>query len=429
MSTERKSKRKRNAAIAGVLLVVCFCWLVMTYRIEWRLQDLDSGYGKEAHRNRFLAAELLLRGWGHDVESVAGLGLLDTLPHANDLVVLAANRRTLSKRRRTNLREWVKTGGNLVVIASELYDEEIGASRDQLLDEYGIYLIEPEEEESDEEGVAVEEDEPGQADEEREGEQEADGVGEELRGFVEAITDNKLSTCVEEGLSHIYIEDYADPIRVQLDGETYLTCPEEEGSCSWGDDGPQLVYLPLGEGSITAVTSLGFWSNRKIHCFDHALLLGFLASSTGKSWLLHDPDLPSLSSWILARFPMASASFLLLLSCWGASRSLRFGPDLPTLDVQRRELLEHLEASTHFSWRRGQLQGAFDAVRNDLLERASLHQGGKRLLSAQEVARLFAPLTHQSENDIYRAMTDPAPVRRRDFIRTVKTLQTIRSVL
>ncbi len=426
MSTERKSKRKRNAAVAGALLVVFFCWLAVTYRIEWRLQDLDSGYGEEAHRNRFLAAELVLRGWGHEVESVSGLGLLDALPQVSDLVVLAANRRTLSQRRRIYLRQWVKTGGNLVVIASELYDEEAGASRDKLLDEHGIYLLEPEEEESDEEG-----EESDLADEDGEGEveREADKLRDEVREFVEGITDNKLSACMDEGLSHINIGDYAETIRLEFGGNHYLTCPDEETGCSWGDNGTQLVYLPLGEGSITAVTSLSFLSNQRIHCFDHALLLGFLANRANKTWLLYDPELPALSKWILARFPMASVSFLLLLSCWGASRSLRFGPDLPTLDIGRRELLEHLEASTHFSWRRGQLQGALDEVRSDLLERASLHHGGKRALNAQEVAQLFAPLTHQSESDIYSAMTDPAPVRRREFIRTVKTLQTIRSVL
>ena len=107
---------------------------------------------------------------------------------------------------------------------------------------------------------------------------------------------------------------------------------------------------------MTALTSMEIWTNSRIHCHDHAFLLYSFGRGARKMWMLHDPELPFLGSLLAASFPLTLTGCALLCLVWAASMSLRFGPQ-PILEAgERRQLLEHLQATADFWWRGALLQ-------------------------------------------------------------------------
>ncbi len=465
----RPDRRRIAVGAAVIVLAGGMAWLATN--LSWVDEEHDDGYGETARRNPFLAAELFLSDQGIEAETVRGLSLLDDLPETDDLLVVAGMRRALSERRLQNLIDWVESGGHLVVVARQPYDEEHPKRNDALLSHFGIQLIVPEEDDESEEdeqgederredddathegdadaqedmgegkgevkGEGFDEDEhPGEGEDLAEGEALAEKSEEDGDPWFEIpeSQDDLLPGCVLDyailDLSH---RDEGgdggdDPLILGLDSTRLIWAQHGDGFTAYNPSGAQLVHRRFERGAITASTSLEIWTNDRIHCHDHAYLLRYLATESDKVWLLHDPAIPSLAELIGSHFPLTSAGAVALVLMWAAARGLRHGPSVSSRATERRELLEHLEASARFLWQHDLATSALGDLRQDIRLR-SARRHGLRNPTAEETRRLVSEGGEYASEVLYAALDAPVPRRPRDFVQLMRTLQSIRRKL
>ena len=319
-STRRLLDPRWLAGIACLLLAGAL------YFSEWVEVSSNGGYSAAALRNQYLAAEQFLQHFGIVVEPSDGLSLLDELPPTTDTMLIASSRRALSERRVERLMRWVDGGGRLLVFAVDYWEH--GGSGDKLMDDLGLHLYKPREENAEPaiSSVPVPQDVL-----ERLVNQTACGTGGQL---------TRVSLAGEE-----------QDLTASMTTSGYLEF-QGQGKYSYAENavGPQLMYIEVGEGAIVALTSLRLWTNPQIHCHDHAHLLRWLTDDRPVLWWLFNTDMEPLPSLIWERFPVP----VTLLGCWVALwvwRSAKRIARIPAApDPARRELTEHLDGVGRFYW-------------------------------------------------------------------------------
>ncbi len=473
MGPEARARRSRRPRIGVVLISILGVLLVafLAFGVVWEEDEIDIGYGPTAQRNHFLAAELFLEARGIDTETVRGLDLLDELPPTGDLIIMSSSRRSLSERRRERLIEWIDAGGALIVLADEAQGGEGGAGLDPLLDAYGIQLIELEaldeiealEAEGSEDAESG--DDPPEAQEATAGDEARDGAGrsssdespgepevseatgpsepEDQKARAEDFLDElgrriagELAECDAPESERAFVYHGDELLSVHLDAPRFLRLLDSDGEVVedpgrygfvvTGERGPQILALHLEEGFVAATTSMHIWHNRSIHCYDHAYVLYLLSLDVRKVWLLHDPDVPSLGELLFTHLPLSTMVMLLGIVLYGFSRSLRYGRAQPEGEGERRELLEHLEASAGFLFRRGGLDETLEALRRDTQERIARHDGIRHARSHEERMQALARITGVPRSAIDDALVEPMPTTRKGLVHVTHTLQTIR---
>ncbi|MAG32638.1 MAG: hypothetical protein CL908_17275 [Deltaproteobacteria bacterium] len=399
--------------------------------IEWVEKEVDRGYSEEASRNDFLAAELFLQKYGIQAETVSGMSLLDALPPTTDLILLSASRESMSERRRTDLAAWVRDGGRLFVVAHALYDPDSESSEDRLLDELGVFLLAPDEEQpGDEEGesrslAAEPRGDPGSQEVEGESPEQEDDEQPDDRALPETFGDLMSAFLAptrceqaEEGLTEVSTAEVGT-IRLELASENGLAVQAERLDDAYLSTGAQVLFFDVAAGQVVGVTSIAPFRNRRIHCHDHAYFLHYVADGARKVWLLHDPDVASLAELAMAQMPLTTSGGLILVGLVLAAASLRFGVAPLEDEVGRRELREHLEASASFHFRKGGFAALFYRLRRDLERSAAggsfqdrQRWAARAGLSSEEAQEAFADSVPRSRGEILKRMRVMLRMRR-----------------
>jgi hypothetical protein len=104
---------------------------------------------------------------------------------------------------------------------------------------------------------------------------------------------------------------------------------------------------------------------------------------------------------------------------------LRFGPRSGLRELDRREFIEHLEASCSFLWRRGLLNSEIDALRSDVYARAAARIGESTPLEPGQDIQRLAEYTGFSVAEIEEAFNAPTPKKKREFTRMIQIIQSI----
>ncbi|MCZ6709003.1 MAG: DUF4350 domain-containing protein [Gammaproteobacteria bacterium] len=318
----------RSAGRVWAIVALLFAAGVGMYFVEWVEVADNTGYSRDARRNPFLAAEQFLARFGIETLSGDGLALLDDLPPTTDTLLIASSRRSLSQRRVADLRSWVDHGGRLILLASDLWDYDQSSSGDSLLDGLGVRLMQPD-------GVI--------------GTPDVSIVEQILEGLV-----NQGACGTAEGLVRISLADEEQDITSALGTASYLDY-QGDFRASFGENsvGAQLLYLEVGDGAVVVMTSLGLWSNRYIHCHDHAHLLRWLTDDRPVLWWLFNTEMSALPVLVWQRWPIAVSLAFVWLALWvwrGGFRLQRI-PAQP--DTARRELTEYLDGVARFYWQQG----------------------------------------------------------------------------
>ncbi len=416
-------------------LLVVGSGLYLWFGAEWIEEEVDLGYSSEARRNDFLAAEMFLTRHRIETETSAGMQLLDDLPPADDALLMSAAREALSERRRDAIVAWVERGGLLMVIAHSIYDDDVGASRDPLLDALGVFLLAPdlEDEESDGGEAAVGDASPASAAEGAEPERDAsaaegaeskrdasdaDDVVAEAPENIAEMLELFLGTaqCAEgeEGLDRVDVGVEGREAIVELRSENTLAVYEERLADAYFSPKEQVLSLPVGEGRVVAMTSIDPFRNQRIACQDHAWLLWHVFEGRPKVWMLHDPDVPSIVDLAFASFPLASWGGIGLVLGACLAYSLRFELPVRGAEAPRREHLEHVEASVTFHYRKGGFAPLMNRLREDL---------GARAPSDRERWRARAGLSPEAAAD---ALGEDVPRRRRAVIERTRSMLRMR---
>lgn len=285
--------------------------------VERRVERIVLPPSHEAQRNPLLAAERFLDRLEIPTVALASGASLCRLPPPVDTLILSEPRPPCPGRE-ADLRDWIAAGGRLVTRART--EEETGPD---LLAGLGV--------------VAKS----------------------------RAITANQGPVAIRPGLK-------APVFLVDPTGRILTENAKNKGDID-ASDTPFLQRFGLGDGELLVLASLDFMHNDAIGEQDHARFTAWLATPrdrAGRVWLIghagEQARLPALL-WALAPEALISAALLLLLWLW--SLGARLGPLEAPPSRQRRDLLEHLEASAAFLWRQGQFARLAHASRQGLRRR------------------------------------------------------------
>jgi hypothetical protein len=369
------------AGLGAILLAAGLIWFLQNFELRGR--EVDVGYSAAARRNPFLAAERFLRRLDIRVTSLSGRDLLRDLPPPEDTLVLNAPG-ALNAERREALHGWIEGGGRLIVEALTLWEEphRADARRDDFLDGYGVRLLE-----------------------------------------LEDPTDWYSPS--DEVTAELHRDDYPHPLEVGFAARFYLEDASGEAAGGVTAGGRfRLLQYQIGDGVLTVSGDNRFLTNRHIGRHDNALFLALLAAPRdgGKVWLLYDSAVPGLGALIWHRAPFALISFLSLLGLFLWYLGGRLGPLLPSPVGERRDLLDHLQASAGFLWRQGQGGALADATRTRIERAWFRRHPALTELDRTERAAWIARRTGLLPGEVRRALY-PAAANADDLVTETALLQ------
>jgi hypothetical protein len=350
--------------ILGGLLLVGIAWYSVWFfeNFERHEREVRSDISPQARKNRLLAAEHFLVRLGRKAESRAGRGFLSELPPAGDTLYISRLSSSISEEKYQSLIQWIESGGHLILDTAELWEND--AEDNLLLRHFGAELDDEWELENKDLEATITED-----DEEAESIKNGEAVAEED----ERKEDDECVPCeVEENLIVTIPSDSSDrPVQMEVD--PYLWLRDRSGEANWrvsSRKGAHILEYKSGQGLITLLSDGGIFHNDRIGEQDHAFLLAMLTEDADKVWFLFSSDMPSLPVLLWQRFPflVSCVLILLLLGGWRLSTG-RSGPLLFPRAGERRNLLEHVEATAQYGWRTNRSQQLFINNR-DTIEQA-----------------------------------------------------------
>ena len=421
--------------VIGLTITLLLLGGLLLWQTEWVEKEVDRGYGEEASRNAFLAAETFLDSHGIATETVVGTSLLDALPATTDLLVYSAPRESLSQRRRDALIEWVENGGSLLVVAHSVFDPDLVASHDALMDELGIFLVSEEDTEDEDVGAEDGEDPDEEIEERKVGdlaraeEAAGDSTSEDDAAGPEALEDDtetlreiltsamsppKCSEDLEE-LEVISIRTSIEvDARLELSSAYELQVYERMLEDTYFSSTSQVIAFDRGEGHVIALTSVTPFTNDRIHCQDHAWFLWYAAEGHPKVWMLHDPDSPSFGELAFAALPASVIGGGMLMILLGAMASIRFGLVPASQDVPRREALEHYEAGVTFQFRKGGFGDLYRRLYEDLTLRAPVDRDA------------WAERAGLDPSRVWSVISEDVPRSRREILERIRLMLRMR---
>lgn len=352
---------------------------------------IDRGPSPQAQANPYLAAEHFLRQQGLTVTHANTLERLADLPSKGHSLLILGERGNMTPGQVSQLLDWVKSGGHLLVVAEALWDEEAGSSGDLLLDRLNIHQALSE-------------------------------------TFDEPASPRKKKA---PDLTKLYVDNETAPAYFNFDTDFNLTDPRHLAQFSANSaNSSHLMQLNLGEGRVTIVTDSDLWKTPAIGKHDNAWLLWYLGQGTAVT-LLFNSDVDDLLTLLVRYFPEALVALAALigLALWHVG--MRQGPIQAPAPKARRQLQEHLKASADFLLRRKGQGTLLQALQRDILRAARRRHPGFEHLENAEQWQVLEHLTHQPSHVISQAL-GPLPAKRlssADFSRQVACLQTLRNAL
>lgn len=299
-----------------VALVLALAGWVMT-QTEWAEVKVDKPPRGAAARDRFFAAEQVLRQLGARVERRQAL---EPLPPSDARLVLSSQHWQLFPGRAQQLRRWVEGGGHLVLPATLV-------GQGELADWLPLVLQEKEKRE------------PGKP--RRPGPPDRDQ-------FCRPLT--VPPTLVNGGIAGLRMcaTPYWRALRPRAGA----------GEPLWllaGADGPELLRMPLGRGSVTAYGPWTLTQNNEVLRADHALALAAaLQLEPGTTvWMVTEEARPPLLAWIWRNGWIAVLLLLATVAIWVWRAAVRFGPVGAVPLPQRRSMKEQVAGTGAFLRRHG----------------------------------------------------------------------------
>lgn len=386
--------------LLGALLLGGAIWYAYWFasNFEKRFHEVRVDISLEARRNHFLAADTFLQRAGLPVRSERSRDIFGLQPGPGDTLFLGNHPRLFLERNHDALWEWIEQGGHLIFVAYDRDDEDQPLG---LLDELGAELVELSEDDID---VHC-----GDSLEPCGGEEEQDGE-EQNRDLIPRVT---------VGFQGNTPGDYLARFRA----DRHLRDNSEKADVVVGDEWmPNLLQYPLGDGRVTVLSDNELFRNTHLGEKDHAYLLSLLVGSSTQVWIFYSAEMPSLIEQLWQRAPYLLMLTLLLLLGTAWHMLLSSGPRLRRRFDERRNLLEHLDASAQFGWRIDRAKQLFTE------NRAAIEQAWRRRhpqlngLQQDERCAWIGEKSDISAHAVERSLYGEI-VSEQDFIRASSVLQ------
>ena len=369
--------------IVSILIGGYFYWF-FTY-FDKVIEEVDIGATKEARSNPFFAAQQFLHRTGKTASTQKNFSVLEGDLDSFGTLIIQSSRVGLSKNKISHLKDWLENGGHLVLLATELYDDELETSRDRLLDELGVRLYENPE--------------------------------------------DYWSQDNEEQYSKLTFEDTDVVTTVNFEQGFYLQDTEGKSTFIGGNEYLDLfAQYSFSEGMITIVTDMDIWKNYSIDEHDHAMFLHQLVGGAQDVLFLYNTVQPSI--WIIMKdlIPMVIISFAIFILVVLFSVSWRKGrPRADDLHTQR-EIMQHLEAAGEFNYRNNSGEALLNSLMTSLENRLrkSIHQYS-RLEDTDKIKKL-SQLVNLNKDEV-SLLWQPIERTQEDFLLRVSLVQKIKRLL
>jgi hypothetical protein len=433
------------AAIAGMGALGAWWWHSALEQV-WEARSAES---EAAHHNRMLAATKLLQHGGHKVTVAGSLGelALDKLPDGTLLLADASG--VMEQDKAARLLAWVRRGNTLVAqprwitpAESDLLAEEIGqAEQEEGVQAKDDAVEEDAEDEEPQAALATAEEKAGDSKEEL---VENDPIAARLG--VRLFTILYAPPCDEKHAGKrckpVAKGKHKEPLRrlqlpgtvhmLELDaGRSKLISMPEAAEPLWSDEDSTTVRVyQEGKGKIVILAD-DFFNNKELREHDHGeLLLALAALNLSATHVAIVQNLDALPwyrlLWKHYSMALLALAALLALLFWAAVR--RFGPVLPQPVVERRSLMEHIDASGAWLWKnKGGAQVLLDAAREDTLAVIRRRAPALFRMPETELVAALARMCDLPEDQVTQALYQAAAPTALHFTRQIRILQELRN--
>jgi hypothetical protein len=355
-------------------------WWLYTFKPV--LKEVDLPARGEARYNPLFALKLSLQAHGIEVASGGNAGFNVGALAENDALLLYSDIRTISEDTSRHVLDWVEQGGHLIfAIPSGSNDRPA-----PLLEQLGLY---------------------GQ-------------------DHYRCLDWNAAETKEEEKAQHCFL------YRFQSDDEDL----SETFAWLWGNDSDGYLFGRqfIGDGSVFIAGELDFLVNADLNEPGHAALAWqVLAPALGNGkhtvHLIYAADVPPMYVLIVHYgWPILLPIFIALLM-WLWSRSQRFGPLLPLASMHRRALLDHVQASGEFVFRRGRMLALHAAVHRLFVARLRRRDPTLAALEGEALVQALATRCQYAAAAIRQALNPTDLAKPDHFVAAIKTLMQLREKL
>lgn len=369
--------------VVGVLLgALGVWWFLETHeRVD---QTLDLPAKGEASYNPLYALKLSLRDAGRRVESRQRLRLAEHPLKPGDTVLMMGDLRALPVADAEALLDWVAKGGHLIV-TTPAPGVAIGDADVPLLTDLGI---------------APYDDAP------------------ECMGLKVDALERHDEFC--DGRRFYFFDE---------DAQVRAAWSQEDA------DGLDYGYARVGwgEGTVDVLAELDFLRNDKLDDMQHVALARQLLQpnwdARGTFHLIYSADMPPLWKLLLDHGWRALLPLFLALLVWLWMRAERLGPQLPPPPMDRRSLLEHVQASGEHLYRYGRRATLYAAVHEAFMRRLRQRDPYAAALDGPAQIEAIARRTGLSKDEVEAALRYPRSGDRKDFVQRIARLLQLRRQL
>lgn len=369
--------------VVGVLLgALAVWWFLETH--ERVSEELDLPAKGEASYNPLYALKLSLRDAGRRVESRQRLRLAEHPLKPDDTVLMMGDLRALPVPDAEALLDWVAEGGHLIV-TTPAPGVAIGDADVPLLTDLGIAPY--------------------------------DDVPECMGLKVDALPRHN---------------EFCNGRRF------YFYDEEAQVQAAWSEeneDGLDYGYARVGwgEGTVDVIAELDFLRNEKLEDVQHLALARQLLQpnweARGTFHLIYSADMPPLWKLLLDHGWRALLPLFLALLVWLWMRAERLGPQLPPPPMDRRSLLEHVQASGEHLYRYGRRATLYAAVHEAFMRRLRQRDPYAAALDGPAQIEAIARRTGLSKDEVEAALRYPRSGDRKDFVQRIARLLQLRRQL
>lgn len=467
--------------VLGTVIVALAGWLIWHFATHYAYKTIwvDLGPIPEARNTPYFAAQKFLEQKGYDVKTSGLLAEVTGRLDATDTLLLFYDHELEYQALSTEIDNWVKQGGHLVLTVHYLWDEDNQSSGDVYLDDLGVrQFLWPKEsaEDTDAKSEANEADEDSNESAEASAQEEpleedadindeapelddenalkdvasadnSSAAGENIdsgTGTDDSVqekivplknlnipTDNETKTeaCnldYIENVSLLPLQQGSHPLRIAFEPEYHVEDVSGNAHAPFTEAPAHILQYTRGAGKITVLTDYFIFNDNNIGDYDHAFFLWWLAQDSPRVWLIYDKDSDTLISLIWESAPYLCISVLLLLGGWLLYRGRRFGPILNREHVSRRQLQEHIDASTALMWRQQEQAQLIDEARQPVLSKCPLV--ANQITRTPRLKRALEKL-NISEERLLWALTTPSVEDEAEFVELIRLLQQLRMTL
>jgi len=227
-------------------------------------------------------------------------------------------------------------------------------------------------------------------------------------------------------------EDGEIPYRIQRHDHWLIQADEADWDRVMGtDQGAVLVSGHYGKGSIVVFSDMAFLSNMSFEKLDHAAWVARVLQENGAdpakgAVVWSKPVEMALFPWLWEKArPFLIAAGVLILA-WLWSGLFRFGAVLQSEARPRRSLLEHLQASGRFLWRRDGREALLAVSREAVVRRAERIFPAFSHLPEMDRRAFLAQRSGLSEDEVADALDTHPGITIEEQARRLQILQTLR---